>query len=165
MKDIIDIIEEKVQGISTTDRPVHFLFANWRETCEDLAGKGKSKSLESQRYPLVLVHNDYSEDRDFEYKRSEVRGLKIYIITQSKANYTTDQRRDNIYTPILTPIYDDLLSSLKEGRYIQKENDCIQHTLKNLYRLWVGDDSNRLPDFLDAIEITFNSIIYNLKKC
>jgi hypothetical protein len=165
MKDIADIIYDAVKDISTITRPVYFTLGNWVELCSDLAENSKSKTYESQRYPLILLNSDYTEKVDIASKQARVSSIKLYIITQSKGIYSTDERRAQIYKTILIPIYNDFLKRLKTGRYIKKVNDTLQHDVKNLYRLWVGDKSNKLPDDLDAIELTFNDLVYNLKKC
>jgi hypothetical protein len=172
MKRLPDYIKDCTTGISTVASPVYFLFGNWVELCQDLKDKSESKTYQNLRYPLVFLHNDYQETiNDFETK-AIVNEAKIYIICQSyiagsstkPENYTTQQRLDSIYKLILEPIYEDFLAYMKLGAIFVKEMNKIKHKRKDLYRLYVGDKMNRLPDSLDAIELTFNDLTYYLKK-
>lgn len=172
MKFLPDYIKDEVTAISTIASPVYFHFGNWQELCIDLADKAQSKTYSSLRYPLVFLHNDYKETIMESQTKSNVTGLKIYIIAQSyissstanEANYTTQERWDNIYKLVLNPIYVSLINQMIKSNNYEKEWMRIKHTKKNLFKLWVGDNKNRLPDYLDAIEITFDELIYNLNK-
>jgi hypothetical protein len=172
MKRLPDYIKDCVTGISTQQRPVYYTFGNWRELCIDLADKAGSKTYQNLRYPLIFLHNDYREIiNEFETK-SIVNETKIYIICQSyivgsptkSENYSTQQRWDNIYKLILEPIYDDFIAYMKLGAIFVKPMNRIEHERKDLFKLFVGDNANRLPDNLDAIELTFSNLTYFLKK-
>lgn len=172
MKYLPDYMKDEVNAISTVARPVYFHFDNWDGLCLSLAEKKKSPTYQNLRYPLVLMHNDYKEKRDDKVTQATVTGLKVYIICQSSitglsidpATYTTQQRYDSIYQLVLNPIYDDLLLQMKKSNNFEKEFMRIPHEKKDLFKLWVGDKMNRLPDNLDAIEISFGELIYNLNK-
>jgi hypothetical protein len=165
-------MKDEVSVISTVTRPVYFHFDNWDGLCLSLAEKKKSPTYQNLRYPLVLMHNDYKEKRDDKVTQATVTGLKLYIICQSSITgltinpetYTTQQRYDSIYQLVLNPIYDDLLLQMKKSNNFEKEFMRIPHEKKDLFKLWVGDKMNRLPDNLDAIEISFGELIYNLNK-
>lgn len=164
MKKLPEIIEDCVTEISTVNEPVYFLFANWVETCNELIRKGQSDNQYRERYPLILLHNSYSEN-SHKYGR-EVDEAKIYIIGESELDYSTDQRRTLIYAEILEPIFDRFISVLNKGSKFHKdENGEIPYTKTDLYKLFVGDKQNRLPDHLDAIEISLKNLIYYLKNC
>jgi hypothetical protein len=165
MKRLPDKIEDVVTAISSEARPVYYLFGNWVELCNELISKGQSKTTELQRYPLVLLHNDYSETIDEITNKVTVDNAKIYLICQSEPNYSTQQRWESIYKLVLEPIYEDYIERMKFGSAFHKVLNKLEHERKDLYRLYVGDKTNRLPDHLDAIELTFKDLVYNLKKC
>ena len=157
-----DILSSIVDRIAE-EQPVYFMFGNWQELCNDLTEKGQIKSLEDKKYPLILLHNDYSEV--ITGKIVEVNGLKVYIIAQSEKEYSTQDRFEKTYANVLNPLYKFLMKRLKMDTSVIKDVTNIKHERKDLYYLYVGDKINRLPDFLDAIELQFPDFKYKLKKC
>ena len=117
MKSLSDYIKDAVTATSTIERPVYFLFGNWMELCNDLGDKAQSPTYRNQRYPLVLMHNEYKENREIGWNKVKVDELKLYIICQSEIvgsktnpeNYSTEQRKESIYKLILNPIYESLI--------------------------------------------------------
>jgi hypothetical protein len=173
MNKLPDIIKDCTTGISTTPRPVYFLFGNWSDLLIDLSEKKKSPTYQNLRFPLIFLHNDYLETiQGGSLTKAVVDETKIYIICQSSITglnnpetYTTQQRWDSIYKLILEPILDDLLKQMKFGAVFVKTVYKIEYTRKDLYKLWVGNNKeNKLPDNLDAIELTFRNLTYYLKN-
>lgn len=155
-----DLIEQCVNALDTK---TYFLFGNWNELCADLAIKGSSITTQDNRYPLVLLHNDYAET--LTGNRITVDNPKIYIICQSKDTYSTSERLVEVYKNLLYDIEEQFLKEMKKGsRFIKNLNE-LEYTRKDLYKLWVGDQKNRLPDFLDAVELSFRNLKYYKKTC
>lgn len=166
MNRLPDLIKNCVTAISTEASPVYYMFGNWVELIEDLSNKGNSTTYTSLRYPLVFLHNDYTETINEKNQRATVDSCKIYLIAQqANKNATTQQRYEGVYTSTLNPLYELLLAEMKKGAKFVKMLNKLEHEKRDLYRLWVGDKQNRLPDFLDAIELNFRDLVYYLKNC
>lgn len=161
LPDILSTIVDRI----AEEQPVYFMFGNWQELCNDLTEKGQVKSLEDKKYPLILLHNDYSEVRTGTKGIVEVNGLKVYLIAESEKEYSTQDRFEKTYAKVLNPLYEKLMKRLKMDTSVIKDVTSIKHERKDLYYLYVGDKINRLPDYLDAIELQFTEFKYKLKKC
>lgn len=172
MKYLPDYFKDAVTAISTQASPVYSHFGNWSELLMDLEEKKKSPTYQSLRYPLIMLWSKYTESRDEIQGKVIVDSVFMYIICQSSISglliepqkYTTQQRWDSIFTTTINPIYESLLLEMKSGSNFQKDINKLVHSRTDDYNLWVGDKVNKLPDNLDAIELNFKNLTYNLKK-
>jgi len=155
-----DIIEDLVSNIPRA----YYQFGNWVEVCNELAEKGKSKTLQNQRFPLFFFHAEFTSSFD-NGNTSVVYSADptIYLISESEPNYTTEQRKTNVFEAILYPLQEAFIAELVSSRLIRKINNRISYKTKDMYALYVGKDTNILPYHLDGIEIKLNLSV--LKSC
>lgn len=121
------------------------------EIARVLSEKDNSSKYKFQKFPLIVLYQDFEEDR------SELGvyckcSLNFAIINITKETNRTPQRYTDNFVPILYPIYNDFLKAINNSRsFISKKG--IFHT-KTDRLLWGRSNQNILNTAIDAIEIT-----------
>ncbi len=155
-RQITEIMEIVVSNIIWND-DLHFTFGHYVE----IANKLSKLNRKNQKYPLFALILDVTE-REIEgntvYKAFD---FNLIIAYNTKHNYTSAKRRDEIFKLILQPLYRKLIDEMKLNRnhYFVIVNDYIDHTKYDRY--FLGSESvnqNKLNDFVDAVEIEFRNI-------
>lgn len=120
-----------------------------------------------EKYPLVALRLDIPERVSSLGMEVE---LNIAIMTYTNESYTAKQRYDNVFRPILYPLYEDFISQLRiSGKFSwQNFHEPPPHT-KIDRPFWgtqnsEGNTANFFSDPLDAIEI-INLKITALHNC
>lgn len=164
--DIFESIVERVQELyDTTNQEVPYcLYGHPLDVLGVLTEKDKSQVYKFKKYPVVILIQDFDEDHGnnitYGYNLPEIR---VLIADLTQPTYHASQRYENIFKPILYPIYRHLLVAMNESIDIDtKDIDQISHT-KTDRMFWgtqtsFGSDASVLNDYLDAIDITFRDI-------
>lgn len=154
MINVDEVFKSIVESISTTERPVYFFTGYWPDFAALIQNREQSKTLKS--FPLVFLDSNFSVTQE-DKKLIQVKPT-IYIITRTKDYYSIQERLDNVYKPILQPIFEDLLKGMNANRQIMGEA-YLPNTRKNMYFLQSQDsEQNQLADIVDAIQINFTDI-------
>lgn len=150
----------------------YYMYGHPREIENRLNLKGESKVNKFRQWPLIYLRTDIKQSHG-EYKNIlyELDSFTVYIITPTKSTYTSPEKVENIYKPILYPLYNDLLDKMKVSRAIAKNGVGIDHDHYDRYG-WgneteYGNDGLIFSRYLDAMEVVFNNIrIYeDTNKC
>lgn len=155
-RQITEIIADVVSNI-TWDSTLYFDFGNYIE----LSNKLNKKNRNNQKYPLFALVLDVTEREVEQWGVYKAYDFNLIIAYNTNQNYTSQQRRDNIFKLILQPLYRKLIDEIKlnRSRYFLIENDFIDHTKYDRYFLGTEtENQNRFNDFVDAIEIEFRNI-------
>lgn len=136
---------------------VHFFSGHYLEITAELEKLSKAPSSKNARYPLVALLRDLPEvngasvgvDKDT---------LNILICTRTQSTYTSDQREQKTFKPILQPIAYALIKQLElSGKFMSQGTDQQSYTWIEHY-FWgregiYGSTSNIFNDWIDCIEL------------
>lgn len=170
-KDITGKISDKlIDGLKTVDpliTGVHFDYGHYTDIQERLIAKGKTNK--SERYPMIWLIEDY-RTRHLQEGLTGISDLKIMILHLSKNTVTREWREENVFKPILYPIYYEFLKQIKlNGNFLVYDETKIQHD--EIKRPHWGDpklyknESYLFTDVLDGIEITNMQLKIFLETC
>lgn len=125
-----------------------------------LTQKSKAGSFKYKKYPLIALIQDFTESHGGSYAYNYTTSPKILIVDYTKQTYNSQQRYENVFKPVLYPLYNLLLDGILDSLYIDITSiENLVHTKTDrLYWGKVGiqgNDGKIFNDFLDAIEIDF----------
>lgn len=128
----------------------YFMDGHLREISNRLAAKDKATGIfKWQKYPLiVLLQNVKYSNHTFENKRAPI---SIIIVNKTNPDYITEQRRDKNFTPIIDPIYNNLINAINDSNLF-KIKDRWDSEREYYWGSQIAD-SNIFNDHLDAITI------------
>lgn len=133
-----------------------------------LLKKDADKVLKYQKYPLVALRLDIPEEVDqYGYVNYN---LNIVILTLTDKNWTYEQRKENIFVPVLIPLYDRFITELGNAGLFQWEGDQRRPPHTRILRpFWgtsreEGNEKYIFSDPLDGIELT-GLQLKSSKKC
>ena len=116
-----------------------------------------------QKYPLICLITDieqnYGTDQGFLYEFAP----RVLILQQTDQNYTSQERTENIFKNTLYPIYNQFMQDVAsyEHFYFSPTN-YVRHSKTDRYSWGASGIFGNLGvifnDYLDGIEIIFNSI-------
>lgn len=159
-----EIFEALVNTLNLDNKPVFFQFGYWQNIHDQLLDYGNTATLRSQRFPLIILHADFTETT---VNAWTIRiNPTFYIVTQSEQNYSIEKRIEEIYKPILYPIYKDFITAIRHSEKFYINGQDIPHTRKDLYYLSsAGAEQNKISWIVDAIEIKFSQLNMVKPKC
>lgn len=157
MNYVVDDMGTVVAAMRAVDSLVPFyMYGHRLEISNRLLEKTKDKVLKYQKYPLVALRMDIPEtvkDGLWHYK------LNIVIVAKTDPNYDTPERMQNVFRPVLYPLYEQLLQAIiNSGLFMWEQgNDVPVHT-KIDRPFWgitakEGNTAYIFNDPLDGIEI------------
>lgn len=106
--------------------------------------------LKWQKYPLIILLQDIDYDKN-KINPSEA-SIDFIIVNITKQGYTTIQRRSNNFTPILDPLYNELIGMLRDSPGFRITDDNFKISRKYFWGA-VPQGKNPFNDRLDAIEV------------
>lgn len=175
---IVDVFRDLVQLVSSklltklqeTDpliTGVNYDYGHYTDIRERLLAKGKTNK--QAKYPLVCLF----EDHKISHRKEGLTGityLKLIILFSSKNDITREQREQNVFRPILYPIYFELLNQITVSGYFNVYDVTkIPHDQVN--RPHWGDpglyknEGYLFGDVLDGIEIANLQLETFLPNC
>lgn len=175
---IVDIMRDVVSAVSVNlltqlqiaeplTKAVHYDYGHYTDIRERLVAKGKSAP--DEKYPRVILFEDHRIKHGQE-GLTGIADMKLIIVHPSKNTVTRQWREDNVFRPILYPIYFEFLKQLKaSGKFQIYDVTKIQHDQIN--RPHWGDpglyknEGYLLNDILDGIEIANLQLITYLDNC
>lgn len=128
----------------------------------------KTGAQKVQKYPLIALRLDTSEQISGNIWHFN---LNIAIVEWTDKNYVADQRYENVFKPVLYPLYERFMEALKQSGLFFWENMGAYppHTkIDRLYYGTSGSEGNQkrvFSDPLDAIEILDLKLNQELKNC
>lgn len=158
MKAIVSEVEVNLTSDATLDIPrVSFKCETWIKLMERLSKESQVRSFDDAKYPLVALLRNFDEKYKANTDLVEV-SLTLVIVTPSTPTKESEDREVDNYTPILYPIYAELMSVLAESPYFLGYGISIEHTKTDNMHLGVdgtqGNTKYLLPDCVDGIIIS-----------
>jgi hypothetical protein len=166
---IVDIFRDIVERVSTnlTEQlqsadgnmtGVHYLTGHYTEIKERLASKSNSITQKLDRYPLVCLFQDFVERKGLQSGYYCEATLQLMIVHHTRKEAYNEDRYNNVFRPILYPIYEDLMKQIVKCKLIIDENVSLLAHDKIDRPHWgnpaaYGNNGYLLNDVLDGIEI------------
>jgi len=155
----VDIIGDIVTGVRTEydsdfEQPF-YLYGHPQDIFEILADKDKSTTYKSKKYPMICLFQDFEEETDL--SGTTITNPTIVICTETSKEYRAKDRYDNIFTPVLQPLYVLFIKYLRESQYLANDDEWKHTKIDRLY--WgksdeFGNTAGKTNDSLDAIVIS-----------
>jgi hypothetical protein len=158
---ITEIIDSVVSNIDVSDISgidnVYFDFGNYIE----ISNKLSKETVSDQKYPLFALILDVRESEINDIQIYKAYSFTLIIAYYTEKDYASQQRRDNIFKPILQPLYRKFINEILLNRngYFNINQRFIDHSKYDRY--FIGSQNpnqNRFNDFIDAIEIQINNL-------
>lgn len=155
---IVDEFEKVVDEVRALSGGVvpYYLYGHRKEIANKLLAKDKNKMYTYQRYPVIALRMDFSEDKSDGLIKLN---LNIGILMFTDMNYDAEKRYTNVIKPVLYPLYEKFLEALDSTGLFTWPGDLgvPQHT-KIDRPYWGVEESegnvrNIFNDPIDAIEI------------
>lgn len=167
IKDIVDNLRDKY-----TEEKIlpYFDFGTTVEVVNRLKAKSEVLQYSDKRYPLIWFLIDGSVKESVGDVRSNNRiakGLTIIICNQTEREFTSTQRYETNFIPVLRPIYDAFMYHMKTSTLVRSSNGFEHEYYENLF--WgneglYGATGNIFDDMLDAIIIKGLDLMI-IEKC
>ena len=143
-----------------------YLYGHRREIANRLLMKDKDSVYKYQKYPLFALRLPISETVTFDSIHET--SLNIAILSYTDKNYNSEQRYQNVITPVLMPLYTEFLDKIRGNSEIMEvgiaEHDKTDRLFYGIEAL-EGNESYIFNDPLDGIELTNLSLKIIDKNC
>lgn len=177
---IVDIFRDIVADVSTQVLPtlqavnpqitgVHYEHGHLLEVNNTLTNKEKSNTERFNKYPLIVLLQDFPEVSTRQ-GHSEIT-LRLIIAASTKSDIKASERYERTFSPILMPIYEQLLDSIRWSSNFFWDGDLTSPPHTKIDRPFKGiavENGNvrySMNDKLDAIEIDNLQLNYFDNKC
>lgn len=155
----------QLQTVDPMITAIHYDFGHYNDVRERLIQKGKT--AQDQRYPLVVLFEDFRQGNRV-LGLDSIGDVKIIILHLTRKDYTRQQRETIVFNPVLVPIYDELLKQMKySGNFMQYgpfRHDRIDRPHWGDPGLY-ANGGYLLNDVLDGIELSNLQLQTYLPTC
>lgn len=133
---------------------VHYQYGHYTDVRQRLMTDGKVNP--DVRYPLVVLFEDFRLVNR-ELGLIGIADLKIIILHTSSKSYTRQQREDQVFLPVLVPIYDEFMKQLKYSGFFMQYGPFRHNRIDRPH--WgdpgiYGNKGYLFDEVLDGIEIS-----------
>jgi hypothetical protein len=154
-----DIIKSVVETISPS---IRFVFEDWNGFLRDNTLISFNKLKDGTKYPMILMHSDVgTESRGQEIGIDNKFTAEFYIITNSKLEYNTEKRIDDVFKPIIYPIFDKLIFALFDSISLDWNDEPLAFETflpcetENIYKGQITNkQTNQVAEIIDAMKVT-----------
>lgn len=144
-------------GETWKDLAPYYDYGHYMELAARLSRKNTDQVKKFRKFPLILLVTDLKKSyksHDFDYMISPP---VILIINKTDKNYTSQERTDNNFKPILLPLYESFIEKMIDSKLISTPNDIFLNDRIDHYG-WgnetvYGNTGLIFNRYLDAIEI------------
>ena len=157
IENIVDVIGDIVSEVQAeydtenSEKP-YYLHGHPQEIINTIIERNAVEDLKFKKYPCIVLFEDFISGSQQGIFKSTAK-LNIVIMTDSSKDYKAEQRYDNSFDVILTPIYDLFIKQIARCRRIHKRAGRVDHQKINHLYWGKKDLGNFGVDFIDAIEI------------
>lgn len=175
-KYLVDVFEEVVSDVrlnydTENNEEPYFEHGHPLEILRLLTEKDDNDNWKYKKYPLIALFQDFKEIKGDSTGIIMEVSPRLIIVEETKQEFDPGDRYDEVFKPILYPIYEQLLESMADSVFFDiggKEN--IKHDKWD--RLFWGKEGLQGPeglifnDYLDAIDITFRGLkVFRKQSC
>jgi hypothetical protein len=143
--------------------PVYYMYGHPKEIANRLQELSNSPTEGNKKFPLVILFTDITIDRSLIGFYGST-SLRMLIANFTLAEYTSNQRTEINFKPILHPIKKELINQIdRHNRFTYEDELTYKETDMYYYGSQIND-KNIFNDRIDAIEL--RDIKLNIKnKC
>jgi len=162
VKSVVDKVRTRYDLVNTPKLTPYFLHGHISDVIAQLSEKTKSSTYKYQKYPLIILVQDFKETVKNDYL-VEV-DVTIIIVAESRPDFTASERMTATFKPVLYPLYSLLIEEFEKSKdfhqyeFDHDKTDRMYWGKTGIY----GNTGNIANDFLDAIEI--ENLKLTLKK-
>lgn len=158
------VVNKEVAGLDWKAEFPYFMDGHLTEIQGRLKAKDEAEKQVTSwtKYPLVVLFQNLKYKINKTSKSSVP--IDFMIVNITKGNLITEQRRDENFSPVLDPIYNELIGAIKDSLSFSITNDDFDVS-REYY--WGSDESEKNPlnDRLDAIEVSNLKLELTIKNC
>lgn len=155
---IVDLFATVIDSLSAEmDQRIYFHHGHMIEIANVVKQLSKDTDI-GNRYPLIALKHDIKQQKrtgnGIEFTAN------LFIVTLSDPRYYAEDRKELIFKPILTPIYDEFIRQIaRSGLFLeQSTNEVNENTQYTEHYFWgreqvMGNEANIFGDWVDCIEI------------
>lgn len=166
-RDVVKYVQED-WDVDNCEAP-YFEHGHPLQILQMLTDKDKSSQFKYKKYPLIVLLQDFQENKGENPMFTMRTSPRVLILDSTERNFDPGQRYDQVFRPVLYPIYNLLLESMADSGFFNFSTpDQITHNKwdrlfwgrEGLYR----SEKNVFNDYLDGIDITFIDLQVNNKS-
>lgn len=137
---------------------IHWQHGHPLEIIETLKQLSTGVSSKTQRYPLFGLFRDFKETMGTQPGIYSEAPITIIIATRTLPTYSSDQRKEKSFKPILHPIMVEVFNQIElSGKFLNEGNDLqviprIDHYFWGRESIY-GAKANIFSDWIDCVEI------------
>lgn len=158
-----NIVEDVNAGLSGRGISVCFRFGTLREVVDTLNSLPQE---DGGKCPLIALIEPYQQQRGIPHIHSRLK-LRFLIATCAQQGQTAEDRLEVNFKPVLFPVYDAFLNSVKHSEYFR--TDEVKHTVSHHFEIGrevlSGYEGSVYNDHIDAIEIQEMELDVKNKQC
>lgn len=149
---------------------VYFMHGHPIEIVNRLQAKVQNPDAKDKRFPLIILLHDFKINRNKDAATYGSTSVNLIIAALTKSSYNSDERKENVFKPVLYPILKELLNQIEISGYYSVGLNGVQYDQTDRY-FWgknglYGNTGNIFNDFLDAIDIeNLKLVIENKQDC
>ncbi len=159
---IYTMFKNIVADVATSlDSAIHYEHGHPLEIVNTLRGMGKTPAFDPLKYPLIALFQDFDEKIGTSDQADSVVSFNLIIACLTKPDLVASRRLECNFKPILYPIYQAFMESVKRSGYFagnpNKISDWPHTKTDRMYwgkKALYGNEENIFGDWLDAIEIS-----------
>lgn len=144
-------------------RPVYYMYGHPKEIAIRLQELSNSPAEGSKKFPLIILFTDITIDRSLIGFYGST-SLRMLIANFTLPEYTSPQRLEINFKPVLHPIKKELINQIeRHGQFTYEDELSFKETPMYYYGSQINNE-NIFNDRIDAIEL--RNIKLNIKnKC
>ena len=158
-----DVISGIVTSIQTDSKP-YFRWGYWKEIVDIMNELSKHQTSTVAMFPMVYLSLLYEADK-LNNRVTNAVDFDLFIIAESKREYSSTERLTTIFKGIIDPIYDNLITAFLNNKWFGQKKRELPHREINIFKAGAEDiNKNKLDQIIDAKHLSFKNIeIINLK--
>lgn len=157
-----------IQAYNPVVSKMSYLYGNWKEISLQLSKYNLNEIEKGKYFPLFLLIEDILVERRSDTNIYGVAtGVNVIICYKTLNTFTSAQREDKTFAPILRPLYHSFLKHLQKHMAVNLYSDrFINHNVLER-KFWGMDDhtQNALGYHIDAIDISNLEIPLDWSYC
>lgn len=170
MRDIVSEVNDNLTSdVDLSIDRVNFKAETWLELIKRLNEDSLVMESKYERYPLVALIRNFTETIE-EGEASYETSLDIVIVTLSDPNKTSTEREEENYTPVLIPIYQELMEVINSSSYFLGTQSVYKSHTRS-FNMHLGQESEygntayKLPDCVDGIVVEGLKLKVDISNC